>query len=793
MREIKIEILDNNDVYLGDLQLENFKDFPLSLTKGIGDINNLTKRQAVYSLDFDVPVTQNNNKLLFGVAYVNTSGDSLDALSKNKCRILVDGNQIEYGFIRIFEHTVNDTYKATFTGGNGDWVEQLSNVYLNQLPWVAESNSGTVTATETFSSSRINAVNLLDSDSVDIFYPYIERNIVSPTDTKYLRPMLYARSVVKRMFEKIGYTVDGSWIDSDDLEPNDSDFRGLLLDPAFKFINDDETVESTRINVTPSTGSYLTAYALGNDGVGGITNVSKYNAYFDDETFDVGNNWTPATSTYTAPRNGTFLINFSVGGYAYFYDANDTGSLSFYGDFDAQGISKKPPSISFLVVRNNVSATSIDGEILFESNTGNAPSNFVVQTGLSNSDELTIWWRINDDASGFTGSQSHLNAPSLDNWQYYHGSDSTIKIQIDNEIDLGQEYQINGQLGENLSCVEILQDLKTMFNLYFSTNYLSKKVTIETRDNYYQNIGQAENITSIVDLSKKINIDSKRKYRKELKFKYAEDSSDGYLAKWQKINNRTYGEYTHDFGDNYEQGVDVIETKLIAPTIQKVISPNGANIVSSVIRREWDETKEPSDINQDYKIRAFYGVVKQQFNEDGTARRTVSPLVVESAMMESFGNVSTESSKQLTFNGSNGLFSRFYAKTIANIEDLRKVELYLKMPLYKFRALDLSKPVYIDWSIPQLQGYYIIEEVSNYKIESFDPVKVRLLRFKNYDAVDVDTTQKTNINENTAGGQTGDNPQPIYYIFDEGTSNESYEIVYDIENGSGNLEPLYYE
>ncbi len=790
MREIKLEIFDSTGTYLGDIQLENFKDFPLTLTKGIGDINNLTARQSVYSLDFEIPVTQNNNQLLFGVAYVNTSGDSLKSLQRNTCRILVDGNQIEQGFIRVYEHTVNNTYKATFTGGNGDWVDLLANTYLNELEWVAETNSGTVNATETFSSARIDAVNALDSNNIDIVYPYIERNVLSPTDTKYLRPQLYLRSVINRMFEKIGYTVDGGFIDSDELNPNEGTHKGVTIDPAFKFINDDDTVENSRINVTPSTGSYLTTYALGNDGAGGITQVSKYNAYFDDETFDVGNNWTPATSKYTASRGATYLINFSVGGYAYFYDQNDTGSLSFYGDyFTFSG--KQPPSISFLLVKNNVSATSIDGTILFESNTGNQPANFVAQVGLATSDELTIWWRINDDANGFTGAESHLNAPSLDKWQYYHGSDSTIKIQIDNEIDLGQEYVINAQIGEKINCLDLLQDIKVMYNLYFDTDFKSKTVSIETRDNYYQNIGNAENITSIVDLSKAISINSEKTYKQQLRFRYKDDSSDGYLEKWQKINNRTYGEYTHSFGDDYEKGVDIVETKLIAPTIQKVIDPNGQNIVSSVIRREWEDDDEPSDINQEYSIRVFYVEKSQQFEEDGSARRTTAPLEVTSAMMESFGNVTTFNSKQLTFNGVNGLFSRYYAKTIANIEDVRKVELSLKLPLYKFQSLDLSKPVYIDFSIPQLQGYYIIEEVSNYKLEQFEPVKVKLLRFKNYDAVTVDASQQTNINENTATGQTG-GAQPIYYVYDEGTADEEYKVVYDIDN-QGNLIPLYYE
>jgi hypothetical protein len=159
--------------------------------------------------------------------------------------------------------------------------------------------------------------------------------------------------------------------------------------------------------------------------------------------------------------------------------------------------------------------------------------------------------------------------------------------------------------------------------------------------------------------------------------------------------------------------------------------------------------------------------------------------------MEAYGNVPTYNDLKLTYNGDNGLFETYYAKTVANIEDKRQVELYLKMPLYKFRTLDLSKPVYVDWTIPEIQGYYIYEEVKSYKLDEFAPVKVRLLRFKNYQPVDVDSTQKTNVNANTDAGQVEDFEQ-IQYIFDEGTGSESYVDVFD-ESNSGSFLPLYYD
>jgi hypothetical protein len=161
------------------------------------------------------------------------------------------------------------------------------------------------------------------------------------------------------------------------------------------------------------------------------------------------------------------------------------------------------------------------------------------------------------------------------------------------------------------------------------------------------------------------------------------------------------------------------------------------------------------------------------------------------ALMEGYGGFSTYNDLQLTFNGLKGLFATYYAKTMANIEDKRQVDLYLKMPLYKFRNLNFSKPVYIDFTIPELQGYYIYEQVKGYKLDEFTPVKVRLLRFKSYTPVVVDPSQKTNINQNTSTGQ-GETFEQIQYVFNEGTGSEILQDVFDTNN-SGSLLPLYYD
>jgi hypothetical protein len=804
MREIKIAVIDTDESLLGYLDLENFQDFPLTLTKSISDINDLEKRSTDFSLDFDLPTTTNNNKLLFGVTNVNANGDTLKFLNRNKCRIFVDDMPISTGFIRIEETTLNENYRANFTGGNGDWVDLLSNVYLNQLEWVAETNSGTVNATETFSVARASQVNSLSNDFTDIVYPSVIRDVISETDFKALRPQIYVRSVVLRMFEKIGYTVAGSWIDSDDLtEVVDGTYthRGATIDPSFNFTADEDAVNNSFSEyVSSNTQNLDLDYALGNDGFGGVRNITNLSGFFDDSVSDDNLNYNNALGEYTVPITGVYDVNHLLIKSS-FADINGTGTFDFIPE---NSLSANPPTLNVFVVRNNVGTGSVNGEVLFnENNIRGRQVQIPIQfkAALSAGDKVSIFVTINDDANVQAGGiyPPSLNNPSLDRWRVFvrsfldfsfifqPPSRSSIFYQLDAQVNENEEYVINAQITENINCLALLQDFRTCFNLFFTTDFLSRTVTIESRDNFYQNIGASKNITDQIDFSKSIIVNSEKQYNRELKFRYLEDTDDGYLERWQKINNRTYGEYTHEFGESYQQGVDIIETKVLSPTIQGIM-PND-NIVASVIRREYKDQDEPESVNSGYNTRIFYTTYGTQLANGVTRNPNFSNYAW--ALMEPFAGLPTPNNAQLTFNGENGLFSRFWAKTIANLEDKRVVELYLNMPLFEFQALDFSKPVYIDFSVPHLHGYYVFERIDSYKLESEETVKVRLLKFRNYDPVAVDTSQKTNISDNVDSGQGGDF-EPIYYIFDEGTVNENYEIVFDIDSNSS-LEPLIYQ
>ena len=101
MNEVIIRILDSSNNVLGDLDLKDFNDFPLVITKGIVNLDNLKTRKGTYTKTFKVPNTKNNSALLSNVDNINTRKDINNSLDRKPCAIIVNGNEIEKGFVQV--------------------------------------------------------------------------------------------------------------------------------------------------------------------------------------------------------------------------------------------------------------------------------------------------------------------------------------------------------------------------------------------------------------------------------------------------------------------------------------------------------------------------------------------------------------------------------------------------------------------------------------------------------------------------------------------------------------------
>ena len=783
MRELQIFILDSAGNQLGELDLTGSDDFALKLNKSIATIKDLGRRNTSFSLDFEAQQTKNNYKLLAGLRFAT---HSKDILGQKPCSILVDGNQIDRGFLYPFASEFDGMYKLVFKGLNNDWVEQLKDVELNQLNWRDWATGlRTVDATEEFSGSRMAVLNAQNSVNTDLTYPYVNRN--NGGYAPHQRPQLHLRSIILSMFEKIGYTVSSVFLESDwikggvaytDAQGNPYEHLGLSVDPTFQMTREPQDLisQSIEYSTTGITGadSDPTTWALntivGNLGSTTVPNIRttyRFPAIINTLITDNVSRFNIPTSEFTVGAGGLYSLDFL---FKYTWGKEDHGSG--WTEY-VQGVSpkqKRPPEATWYIVKNNTSDTAIDGVIIWQ--TPITPTSSGVVTSINSllngfislapGDKISVFMQITDNAFGFTGSQALLNGKpinpsgSLNRWRLRIKNDSVLTITPKQDVTLGDEFRINSHIPEGIKCMTLLQDFKTMFNLYFDVDVNRKIVFIEPRDDFYTNT--FEDITDIIDLKTPPTLNYLTDYKNEIVFKYAVDSKDKYLEQWNKANDKTYAEYKYLLQNNsrFDKGQSVLSTQMLSATIQEEL--NSQSIMSSIIKEEYlDVDNVGKPVNRNYGARVFQLVRGQQYEPSGVPRRTSSPLVVLTAIMEDYANTPTYEDRKLTFVGTRGLVEDYYAKTLANIEDTAVLTLKIVLGLYEFAAWDLAKTYYIS-EPAEIAGYYITDSIKNFNVTKETPTTITLVKFKDFTPVAV-ASGSGNVNVIT---QTNPQPQEIF-------------------------------
>ena len=750
MRELQILILDNG-AQLGELELTDSDDFALKLTKSLATINNIGQRNTSFSLDFEVPQTKNNNRLLSGLRFA-TADKSI--LGQKECSIVVDGNQVDKGFIYPFESTFDGMYKLVFKGLNNDWVEKLRDVELNQLNWRDYSTGlRTEDALELFSGARFSVLNSQNSVNTDLVYPYENRfNAGAAVD---FRPQLHLRSIILSMFEKIGYTVSSAFLESDwikgianytDAYGHAYEHLGLSVDPAFKMVREPQdligqTIEYYTSGITGTTdpNTWLPSEMIGSIAAPAANNVVKtyrFPGSINTIVTDINNRFNVPTSEFTVGTSGAYTISFDFKFKNGAYNSNI--AVPKYDPWSFQGVGGAGvgigPSFNWYIVKNNTGDTTINGAVLYQGNTpgGGGQNNMTAQTrSLFSGDKISVFLELIDNASNFPAPWLYLNAPSLQYWRTRISDGSKLTIKPLSTIGLGNEFRINSHIPKGIKCLTLLQDFKTMFNLYFDVDVNRKTVIIEPRDDFYTNT--FEDITEKIDLNTSPVLNYLTSYKNEMVFKYTVDSKDKYLEQYNKINDLTYGELTYVMGNNtrFDKGQSTLSTQLLSATIQGELE-NQVGIMSSIIKEEYldaDNLNKP--VNQNYGARVFQLVRGQQYDPANNARRSASPFVVLAGIMEDFGNTPTFEDRRLTFDATNGLVEKFYAKTLANIEDTVILTLKLVLSLYEFNRWDLRKTYYIS-EPAEIAGYYITDSIKNFNVTKETPTTITLVKFKDF-------------------------------------------------------------
>ena len=744
MNDVVIRILDTSNTVLGDLDLTSFTDFPLVLTKGIVNLDNLKARTGTFSKTFKVPNTKNNANLLSNVDNINSRKDYRDALNRKPCVIIVSGTQIDKGFIqvgKVFDGFELDSYELVFFGNNIDWVKGASELKLRDINY--KNN------TQDYSKSVINTVNSSNSDVYDNCYPYISKggneDIGSlNAQVRDFYPSFYIRSIIERGLNDLGWNISSSFLESTHIKRLACD-----LSPSFTVAEDVIKDSVSRAELTSNLEfGYLDTKIV----------------IFDDDSTppneDLNNHYNTSTGKYTLPATGRYNVDYSLKFYNW---VGITGTLvNVTIGVYSNGILKSES------IRNNLNQDIIN-----------------TLTGT-----LSVSDNINSNITIRVSFDGNISSP-VSSGQVLDGS--FFRVQRQAEIVEGNSFNLNEIIPSSPTLLDVINDFTRMFNIYYWTDVKTKTIYLEPRDTFFESKTSALDWTNKLDIGKGYEVDYISSYKRNVEFKYKDLNNDEWLKGWQDLNKRIYARYNHVLPERFAEGSNTVELGLFSAVYSHdcvEVSPVNANLVFTSLK-VWNEyinpESAPSERITNYNPKIFLFNNGTQLNVSGGNRQIKKFGILETTIpygiFETYNN--TTSDINLSFTGDDGLFSNYYSNMFKNIEEGGRLIAYLNLTSTDVDNLDFRKLVYIDRP-SKLNGYYLIEQVIDYNPLSDGLTKVSLFKFENLGSVAIDGTQQGNNSNNDDNGNT---PAPLQPIYVEDGSNL---IEVYIENPvTGLIEPVY--
>lgn len=311
MSEIKIELrgfgtnADTSDNVIGELDITSSEDFPLSLTFQNFDIRNFSQRSGSFSKTFDVPATNNNNRVFNNLWKTGYIISSKNVAGNIPAVIYADNIPIVSGKFRITSITKDKnvkSYSCSFVGDNMDWASSIKNKELKDLRFSKDSyttyasqdssvstleNEGIASVPYVF--NNVQGVGGINQNLDHTDYEHNKDNLLYPllsigegvsnkqqATTMDFVPCVYIKNVWDKIFQSEGYTVVSEFCDSDYFKslcmPLYFQKQGEIADYKYGKIlaTADETMANYYYSPTNSSGA-STRYTVYGDSVGNVT------------------------------------------------------------------------------------------------------------------------------------------------------------------------------------------------------------------------------------------------------------------------------------------------------------------------------------------------------------------------------------------------------------------------------------------------------------------------------------------------------------------------------------------
>ena len=720
MKRVSIKIFDANNNLEGALDLYDDGNFPLSITKGVSNIDNIRERLGTYSKTFTIPATKNNNNILGDLFIVNINKDNGNLLDKKTCKVVVNEVEVETGYIKVTSVLGSYQpveYELVFFGDATDWASDADALTIDSITF--RNN------TQTFDMTNIRSIQAQTIATTDIQYPYVNRGVITNaggtiSDNDF-RPTLYLKSIIERGLNEIGWKLSSDFM-------NTTNFKNLVCDISGAFEYNDTTLQQSKTKVG----------LLSNLNSAAARGVITWDDESGQPTFeDTNNNNSTFTGQYTAPFTGTYKIEVYI----------KTNAPSTAPTQD----------ITYQIVQN-YDLVNLTGNILTSVTrqyTSAFDHKFNLTVNLNAGDTITTVYLKNI-------------GPNLSIATTASYSDISLAATVTS----GGTYQINNIIPTDISLLDVINDVSRMFNLYYWTDTRTKTIYVEPRDDFYKDNSEAIDWTDKVSMNPPYEITFATDYSRSYDLRYKDDSNDGWLERWNRVNKLTYGEYNHTFSNRFPKGSGAIELSVFAPTysIEDIQgNPSSVNLDDQpVVARIWEEydieTNPPNEV-EDYLPRIYNYVYGGQLNENGGNRSmdldinglVTSTTVLPIAITETYKGAVAPIN--LNFAGVGGLADEYYLKTLNTVEKATKLKAWFKLTALDVQYFDFRKPILLS-AIGDVSGVYLVEKIEDFNYIEEGLTLVHLLENKNFGKATLGIGGVNNPQDNLK--KSNEEPNPIY-------------------------------
>lgn len=582
------------ELYINDILVDLSKGVPFPLTYSISDIREIDKRKGNASKTIALPGTRKNSEIMTSVfSLTNTSKDfggsplsvSFDPSIKAPARYYDNGVLQFEGVCQLMNCSRKGdvwTFNIVLFSDVVDYIADLKKYKVNELGW-DEYNHNLTRVNQTNSWDGIiqkNGVNYNNYSGVNwlgegYYYGLIDYGYDRPGAEQFecddIPPQVFVKSVIDKMFEKIGVTYTSTFFNSEQFKRLLVAYEGGILPNIDSATATAFSIETDQIN--ESGGYIFEDTVLGfqefNQGTPSgyfdFTGLQYQDYYLSNSATEIDPSSQIQTSDplrFIASAEGDFVLTYD-GTHEVNYDVtlvSGSGASIVYGVFVCK----------VYIIKNNIITqeavlwqNTINSSSLTNSFTANFNTTFDLNLDYSDDIQIGLTLEITNSSvqdGSATSATLDLNVEAVS-----CELDIAYQVQI---IQPGSTINVK-QFLPSMTCQEFFKGLVNMFNLYMKHDPDNDKtVIIEPLTTFYNPSNDALNWSELVDYSKEFKVTPTLNLAsKEYTFGFKDDKDY-----W---NNRYFEDVTAQYGaktlvNESQFAKDVTKTEL--PFSNKIIA-----------------------------------------------------------------------------------------------------------------------------------------------------------------------------------------------------------------------------